>query len=381
MKKNNSPPATNLHVHTPYSFSFFASIPSLVEKAAEEKIVALGINDFYTTEGYDEFTEECLRKNIYPVYGLEVIAVNLEDKKNGILWNDPNNPGRIYLCGKGLLYPQERNDWVVSIINRIKDCSQKRMKKMVEKVSDFFARKSINIPLNYEQIKDSTPSGWVRERHIAREIYASISENKEEKAKLCQLLGIEETAGSIAEQLRGKLLKFGGVAYVEEDNDAFLSPEEARQVFLNSGGIPVYPVLSDGAPVLTDKEKSPNRLSKELKKMGYWMAEFIPPRNSSKVLKKYVKALREEEIVVTCGTEHNSLKGGLLTPLPKGMQYMDEELTEIFWEGCCIVAAHQYLRKVGEEGFVDQEGKRTAKSLSELREIGEFEINSFLAEK
>ncbi len=381
MKNNNGFPSTNLHVHTPYSFSFFSSVSSLVEKAAEEGIVALGINDFYTTEGYDEFTEECLEKNIYPVYGLEVIAVNLEDKKKGILWNDPNNPGRIYLCGKGLLYPQEVNDWTLSIISRIKDCSQRRMKKMVEKVNDFLSRKGMEISLAYEDIKDSTPSGWVRERHIAKEIYARVAENEEEKLKLCQLLGIEETAGSVAEQLRGKLLKFGGVAYVEEDNDAFLSPREARQVFLNSGGIPVYPVLSDGTPVLTDKEKSPNLLSKELKKMGYWMAEFIPPRNSYKVLKKYVKVLRREGIVVTCGTEHNSLKGGLLTPLPKGLQYMDEELAEIFWEGCCIVAAHQYLRKIGEEGFVDQEGLRTRKSLEELREIGEFEINSFLAEK
>ena len=370
-------PATNLHVHTPHSFSFFESISSLVEKAAEENIVALGINDFYTKEGYDEFTEECLNKNIYPVYGLEVIAVDLEDKKEGVLWNDPNNPGRIYLCGKGLFYPQRSSNWVSSVIGRIKDCSQERIKKMIEKVNDYFSKEGVSIFLDYREIEKTTPSGWVRERHIAREIYARISRDEIEKKKLCQLLGIEDTS-SIVEEIRGKLLKFGGVAYVEEDNAAFVSLEEAKRLFLDSGGIPVYPVLADGASLFTDKEKNPRVLVEELKQMGYWMVEFIPPRNTCKVLKEYVKALREREVIITCGTEHNSLKGGPLTPLPKDTQYMDEELKEIFWEGCCIVAGHQYMKKMGEEGFIDEKGERTSKSLSELREIGESEIGGFV---
>ncbi len=51
---------------------------------------------------------------------------------------------------------------------------------------------------------------------------------------------------------------------------------------------------------------------------------------------------------------------------------------EIFLEGCCVIAGHQYLMKKGEEGFVNREGERTSVSIKDLKEIGKREINYFI---
>ena len=49
----------NNHIHTPYSFSAFQSIDEAVKMAADEDVRVLGINDFYVTDGYEEFIRIC----------------------------------------------------------------------------------------------------------------------------------------------------------------------------------------------------------------------------------------------------------------------------------------------------------------------------------
>ena len=39
------------------------------------------------------------------LFNIEFISLNVEDQKNGIRVNDPSNPGRTYLSGKGLTSP------------------------------------------------------------------------------------------------------------------------------------------------------------------------------------------------------------------------------------------------------------------------------------
>ncbi len=45
-------PKVNGHIHTPYSFSAFHSMEQPFVMAREEGIAVLGINDFYTMDGY-----------------------------------------------------------------------------------------------------------------------------------------------------------------------------------------------------------------------------------------------------------------------------------------------------------------------------------------
>lgn len=377
-----SPLVNNLHVHTPYSFSYFSSIAKLINQAAKEGIRVLGINDFYSMEGYFEFTSLCRKENIFPVYGLEVMALRPEDKRKGILWNDPHNPGRIYLCGKGFLYPPQPDKWTVSVLNRIREASQIRIREMIHKLNLELKRKHLPFLLSYDEIRETTPSGWVRERHIAKTLLKKI-EDLENSDKVLEILTGEEKSefcnnSSLYQKLlRDNLLKAGGVAYVEEREDAFLSIEEAKKLFLALEGMPVYPVLADGGRELTYWEEDPSRLARNLKRLGFFVAEFIPHRNKLSVLTEYVHCLHKEGLVITAGSEHNTPENLPLRPVTKDSAHLSKELLKIFWEGCCIVVAHQYLKSIKEEGFVDELGNRTNRSKEELKEIGEERIDLY----
>ena len=83
---------------------------------------------------------------------------------------------------------------------------------------------------------------------------------------------------------------------------------------------------------------------------------MIPIRNTTGVLREYVTTMRAAGLVVTAGTEHNTLDLIPIDPSCKDGAVPDD-VKEIFWEGACVVAAHQFLTLHGECGFVDGQGK------------------------
>ena len=95
----------NAHLHTPYSFSAFKNIDEALDMAVAEGVKVVGINDFYSTAGYPAWAEGCKARGLYPLFNIEFISLNEEDQKAGLRVNDPGNPGRTYLSGKGLSYP------------------------------------------------------------------------------------------------------------------------------------------------------------------------------------------------------------------------------------------------------------------------------------
>lgn len=72
----------NMHIHTPYSFSAFKNVGEAINLAHDQNVKVLGISDFNTTQGYEEFTKECLNAKIFPAYGMETIALSVEDQKS-----------------------------------------------------------------------------------------------------------------------------------------------------------------------------------------------------------------------------------------------------------------------------------------------------------
>ncbi|MCA1745358.1 MAG: hypothetical protein LC643_06610, partial [Bacteroidales bacterium] len=82
----------NAHMHTPYSFSAFEDIPQALDMAVAEAVKVVGVNDFYTTDGYADWARECEKRHLFPLFNIEFISLNKEDQANGIRANDPNNP-------------------------------------------------------------------------------------------------------------------------------------------------------------------------------------------------------------------------------------------------------------------------------------------------
>ena len=84
----------NAHLHTPYSFSAFDGVCQALDMAAAEGVKVVGINDFYSLDGYKEWSEECGKRHLFPLFNIEFISLNVEDQAAGVRVNDPNNPGR-----------------------------------------------------------------------------------------------------------------------------------------------------------------------------------------------------------------------------------------------------------------------------------------------
>ncbi|MEM4736926.1 MAG: hypothetical protein QXD41_03570 [Nitrososphaeria archaeon] len=254
----------NVHVHTNESFSYFRSPCELVWNGYNAGLEVLGINDHYTVNGHKEFGEACKILGLKAAFSIEIIAMHYEAKKNGERTNDPINPGRTYLCGKGVVHSLKPDSPGKKLLETVKAAFRKRCELMTEKVNELLKDIDSSLNLSFNDVIKLTPRGNVTERHIAQAIAElinnSFSEMKYRKIFLKKFLGEFKEEEILNEDLfqnliRNRILKAGGPAYVEEPPEAFPSIKDTVQLFLEFGAIPTYPVL--GNPI-TEREKDLN---------------------------------------------------------------------------------------------------------------------------
>ena len=170
------PLKVNNHIHTPFSFSAFETIDEAVALAAAEDIKLLGINDFYVTDGYDAFIRACMKREIFPLLNIELIGINKADQENGIRVNDPGNPGRTYISGKGLKFPVELseklNEKLADVINE----AHKQISEMIDLLNDMLRKQGVEISLSMEEIINKHALKLIRERHIAKVLRIKVEE-------------------------------------------------------------------------------------------------------------------------------------------------------------------------------------------------------------
>ncbi|MDD4225367.1 MAG: hypothetical protein WCY58_00475 [Mariniphaga sp.] len=356
-------PDLNGHIHTPHSFSAFPNIETAFQMAREEQIVVLGINDFYTTDGYGEFAELAEEYRIFPLFNIEFMALQHDLQKAGIRVNDPNNPGRTYFSGKGLRYPVSMSASSQQLIAELQQESNRQTYQMVEKLNAFFRENHIDIYFDPAGLHRSMAKSLFRERHIAQAIRQVIFEKEPHVAGRLKLFesvfgGNElksslENVAQIENEIRGNLLKAGGAAFVPEDPRAFLSLDKVMDIIIDAGGIPCYPVLLDDSKgILTEYEADWEKLLQELVQKNVFAIELIPGRNDFNILKDFVGFFHKHGFLITFGTEHNSPQ---LDPLKITCRHgvpLDNELKAINYEGAAVIAAHQYLVARGEEGYL-----------------------------
>jgi hypothetical protein len=379
----------NGHIHTPYSFSAFNALDTAFKMAVEEKIAVLGINDFYVTDGYNAFHNGCLKNKIFPLFNIEFIGLLKEEQKKGIRINDPNNPGRIYFSGKGLDYPFQVG-WMQKIqLRNVKKESQVQIKSMISKLNQLIEHEKPALKLSYETIKKEYAHELVRERHIAkalRELAVTISPESDEQLHFIENLyggkksksGMQNPA-ALENEIRSNLLKSGGAAFVEEDENSFLELKKIIRIIIKAGGIPCYPVLlDDPSGKCTEFESDPEKLYNSLKQLGIECIELIPCRNDADILKNFVEFFHKKGFIITFGTEHNTPEMLPMTVTTRGSKPLDESLKKIAWEGVCVIAAHQYLRADGRQGYVLPDGTHSIKQMRELINLGQMVIEYFL---
>ena len=319
----------NAHIHTPYSFSAFRSVDEALDHAAAEDVKVVGINDFYSMDGYGAWKEGCARRGLYPLFGIEFISLNAADQAAGLRVNDPNNPGRTYISGKGLAYPVILSGKPLRQLEEVKAESNAQVEAMCGKLNQWLKAEGKDIQLDFSEIREKLTMGSIRERHLAKALRLALYPDAENPAKL-------------ENELRSKLLKAGGAAFVPEDPKAFLPTETVQEIILAAGGIPTYPFLADDAKGhFTDFEGDLMQAADTLKKRGFRSVEFITTRNTTAVLEQYAGYLEDEGFIVSFGSEHNTPAMEPVKLHTRDAAELSDKLKAINWRGACAIAAHQ----------------------------------------
>jgi len=378
-------PKVNSHIHLPPNFSAFDSVGQAVCLASRQGVRVLGVSNYYDFSVYETFSRQAGQAGIFPLFGLEIIAMLDELAAKGTRVNDPDNPGKMYICGKGITRFAKPTPRATELISTIRWNDDRRMAEMIGRLDAVFSSHGLQTSLNNEAViarvvsRHGCPSQTVtlQERHVAQVFQESLFENIEPQRHaqfLCRLFG--ETSkvdpdDSIAIQgrIRSHFLKAGRPAFVDE---TFVNFQQAYELILELGGIPCYPVLADGADPICEYETPIEKLIERLKESSIYMAELIPVRNRPEILSHYVRQMRDAGIAIIAGTEHNTLELLPLEPTCAAGVAVPAEIKQIFVEGAYVVAAHQFLTLNGEQGFVDHSG-----DLNKAYETSKQRISAF----
>lgn len=354
-----TPRPVNAHIHLPPNFSAFSTVAQAVALAQAQGLAALGASNYYDWSVYDELAERAQAVGITPLFGLEIICLVPELQAAGVKINDPGNPGKFYLCGKGIVHFRSLSQEAEALLSVIRRNDAERMATMVERLAEL-----LGVALTDEAIRQAiaTRHGcpmetvYLQERHVAQAFADAIAGRPD---------ALDQNG------IRSQLMKAGKPGYVPE---TFVGFEHAYRLILALGGIPTYPTLADGTSPICPFEELPGLIG-ALQERQIFAAELIPTRNSPEVLTGYVTALREAGIIVTAGTEHNTPELSSLVPTCLGGAPIPAELDAIFREGARVVAAHQARVAAGLPGYVLPTG-----NLNPAYDSSEARIAAFAAE-
>ena len=341
----------NAHLHTPYSFSAFSDVPQALDMAAAEGVKVVGINDFYSLDGYGQWNEECGRRRLFPLFNIEFISLNVEDQAAGVRVNDPNNPGRTYLSGKGLAYPVILSGEPARQLAAVKAESNAQVERMCAKLNAHLDSVKAGFNIDFRKVESELTRGSIRERHLAKALRLAVDARMPESERAAfyeKVFGGKPlkspiyNVAAVENEIRGNLLKSGGAAFVPEDPKAFLPMSTVQSIIEAAGGIPTYPFLADDAKgCFTDFEGDLQKCADILKKRGFRSAEFITSRNTTAVLEQYASYLVDEGFIVTFGSEHNTPALEPIRLRTRDASSLSDKLREINYRGACRVAAHQ----------------------------------------
>ncbi len=361
----------NAHLHLPPNFSAFTTVRQAMDLADAQNCRIIGPSNYYDYNVYNEFAAIARQKNIFPLYGLEIICMIEDLRAAGIKINDPGNPGKMYICGKGMVKFSEMSAEARRILDIIRKNDSARTSKMVDRLSQILAERGLPNRLNAGAVIDTVvrrhgvarDTVYLQERHVAQalqEFIFSAVPADQRLATVAAVLGAATKMKSpddfvgLQNDLRSHLMKAGKPGYVEE---TFIDFGPAMQLILTLGGFASYPILADGNNPICPFEEPAEKLVANLKQRRIYAGELITGRNNLTTVLAYAKAVRSAGLIVTAGTEHNTLDLIPMAPVCLKNEPVPAELQEIFYEGACVIAAHQFLAAHGQIGYVDAAGK------------------------
>ena len=344
----------NLHCHTFFSYNAYNYSPSgLAWLARRRGIKLLGIVDFDVLDGVDEFLDACEFIGVRGSAGMET-RVYLPEFANREI-NSPGEPGVYYTMGIGFTSSQAPAP-VAPVLAELRRRAEGRNRDMVECINAYLDP----VTIDYDRdVLPLTPQGNATERHMlvaytqaARRRFSDPAPFWAEKLGLTlEQVRVEmEEIPKFQNTVRTKLMKRGGVGYVQPGPDTFPTLEEVNRLVIACAALPCATWL-DG---LSAGEQAIAELLSMLIGKGIAALNIVPDRNwnipdpalrSLKLEKLYqvVQLAQELDLPLNVGTEMNAYGLKLVDDFDAGELL---PVRRVFMDGAYFIYGHTMMQRV-----------------------------------
>ena len=352
----------NMHCHTFFSFNAYGHSPtSLAWLGKRRGFKLMGIVDFDVLDGVDEFLNACETIGLRGSAGIETRVFVPEYAAKEI--NSPGEPGVCYHMGIGFTSGRVP-DSVAGTLADLDLRAARRNRDIAARVNDYLDP----VTVDYERdVLPLTPAGHPTERHmVVAYVRAAERTVADPAAFWADKLGVapDEMVGIMADSpkfqnvIRTRLMKRGGVGYVQPESGMFPSLEAFHELIVACGALPCAAWL-DGT---TATERQIEAWLEFLIGKGVSALNIIPDRNWNiadpdlrrvKVdnLHRVVELAQELALPLNIGTEMNSFGQKLVddfdTPEPAPVR-------QAFFDGAHFIYGHTILQRALGLGYQSQ---------------------------
>lgn len=355
----------NMHCHTFFSFNGYGYSPTgLAWLGKRRGFKAMGIVDFDVLDGVDEFLDACNVVGLRGSAGIETRVFLPEFATREI--NSPGEPGVLYHMGVGFTSSRVPES-VAGILADLRQRAARRNRRLVARVNDYLDPAMVD----YERdVLPLTPGGNATERHIVVAYVRAAERTVPDPVafwtdrlnvapdQMAALIGAPPRFQNL---IRARLMKRGGVGYVQPGHDTFPSIDEFHGLILASGALPCATWL-DGTSA---GEQAIEELLELLIDKGVVALNIVPDRNWNVVdpdikrrklqnLYDVVQLAQELALPLNVGTEMNSF----------GQKLVDDfdapelvPVREPFLEGAFFIYGHTVLQRTLGLGYQSEWAK------------------------
>ncbi len=349
----------NMHCHTFFSFNGYGHSPtSLAWLARKRGFKLIGIVDFDVLDAIDEFLAACDTVGVRGSAGIETRVFVPQFATREI--NSPGEPGVYYHMGIGFT-TGAAPDQVVPVLNDLKQRAADRNRGVLARVNAHLEP----VTIDYERdVLTLTPQGNATERHMLAAYLDAVERNTSDplgfwadKLEMApaQVATIAKDKPKLANVVRAKLMKRGGVGYVQPGPDTFPTVEQFHQLILACDALPCAAWL-DG---ISAGEQAIEELLELLIGQGVVALNIVPDRNWNiadpdtrrlKVQKLYevVELANRLDLPLNIGTEMNAY----------GQKLVDDfdapelaPLKDAFLDGAYFIYGHTVAQRALRRGY------------------------------
>ncbi len=356
----------NLHCHSFFSYNGYGYSPShLAWLGKKHGFKFMGVVDFDVLDGVDEFLDACAYLDIRGTAGMETRVFIPEYAEIEI--NSPGEPGVYYYMGIGFTSSSAPSS-AHRILEDIRLRVAQRNCSILEKINQFLAPLKVDFE---RDILPATPSGNATERHMVTKIIEKAKAEVEDETRFwSSKLNLQ--ADAIVKEMsdpegfqnivRKKLIKRGGIGYIQPTSDTFPMIDEFHQVILDCKAIPCATWL-DGT---SSGEKAIGDLLDLLISKGTAAINIIPERNwnikdpiekTTKLDNLYdvARVASSLDLPVVVGTEMNSYGQKLID------DFNAPELKPVkgrFLDGASFIFGHTQMQRYFGMGYQSSWAKK-----------------------